>query len=116
MPIVVRDRESLLHGEAAQVNRVKEGVIVRMNANHKLLDTLQNLGKRGEPVERLYARMLDEELFIAAYTKLYSNKGAMTTGVDPIATVKLLEPLSRTTPHSAAIPESQIGQPTLLAL
>ena len=54
-----------------------------MNANHKLLDTLQNLGKRGEPVERLYARMLDEELFIAAYTKLYSNKGAMTTGVDP---------------------------------
>jgi len=54
-----------------------------MNVNHKLLDTLQNLGNRGEPVERLYARMLDEKLFIAAYTKLYSNKGAMTDGIDP---------------------------------
>lgn len=54
-----------------------------MNVNHKLLDTLFELGSNGKAVERLYARMLDEELFKAAYVKLYSNKGAMTPGVDP---------------------------------
>jgi group II intron reverse transcriptase/maturase len=54
-----------------------------MNANHKLLDTLNELGRNGKTVERLYARLLDEELFIAAYVKLYSNKGATTVGVDP---------------------------------
>lgn len=54
-----------------------------MNGNHKLLDTLNELGRNGKTVERLYARLLDEELFIAAYVKLYSNKGATTVGVDP---------------------------------
>lgn len=54
-----------------------------MNGNHKLLDTLNELGRNGKAVERLYARILDEELFIAAYVKLYSNQGATTVGVDP---------------------------------
>lgn len=54
-----------------------------MNGNHKLLDTLNELGRNGKTVERLYARLLDEDLFIAAYVKLYGNKGAMTVGVDP---------------------------------
>ena len=54
-----------------------------MNANHELLDTLHKLGSTGKQVERLYARMIDEKLFLAAYAKLYSNKGAMTPGVDP---------------------------------
>src|SRR5262245_29211233 len=58
-----------------------------MNANHKLLDTLFELGSNGKTVDRLYARMLDEELFITAYAKLYSNKGAMTPGVDPKDTI-----------------------------
>ena len=58
-----------------------------MNVNHQLLDTLNRLGQQGQPVERLYARMLDEELFIASYAKLYSNKGAMTTGSDPNDTI-----------------------------
>lgn len=54
-----------------------------MNGNHKLLDTLNELGRNEKTVERLYARMLDEELYIAAYVKLYSNRGATTVGVDP---------------------------------
>jgi retron-type reverse transcriptase len=53
-----------------------------MNVNHKLLDTLYELGCKGNLVERLYSRMSDEDLFVAAYVKLYSNKGAMTAGVD----------------------------------
>src|SRR3712207_1992529 len=54
-----------------------------MNVIHSLLDTLSTLGRTAKPVERLYARMLDEDLFVAAYVKLYSNTGAMTPGVDP---------------------------------
>ena len=54
-----------------------------MNVNHQLLDTLNKLGQQGKPVQRLYARMLDEQLFVAAYVKLYANKGAMTPGSDP---------------------------------
>jgi group II intron reverse transcriptase/maturase len=54
-----------------------------MNVNHNLLNTLHKLGSRSEPVERLYTRVTDEQLFLAAYAKLYSNKGAMTPGVNP---------------------------------
>ena len=54
-----------------------------MNVNHKLLDALSSLGKQRKPVERLYARMLDEKLFVAAYGKLYANRGAMTVGSNP---------------------------------
>ena len=54
-----------------------------MNANHKLLSTLHKLGTEREVVDRLYSRMLDEELFLTAYGNLYSNKGAMTPGTDP---------------------------------
>jgi len=54
-----------------------------MNVNHNLLDTLTSLGKQRQPVERLYARMLDEKLFVAAYGKLYANQGATTPGSDP---------------------------------
>ncbi len=58
-----------------------------MNVNHQLLDTLNNLGQQGKSVQRLYARMLDEKLFIASYVKLYGNNGAMTTGSDPNDTI-----------------------------
>lgn len=58
-----------------------------MNVNHHFLETLNQLGRRRMPVERVYARMLDEELFLAAYGRLYDNKGAMTPGVDPADTI-----------------------------
>lgn len=58
-----------------------------MNVNHHLLDTLNELGRTGKPVERLYARMLDENVFIAAYVKLARNSGAMTPGGDPTDTI-----------------------------
>ncbi|VAX04118.1 Retron-type RNA-directed DNA polymerase, partial [hydrothermal vent metagenome] len=58
-----------------------------MSVNHQLLDTLNKLGQHGHPVERLYARMLDEQLFIASYVKLYANRGAMTVGSDANDTI-----------------------------
>src|SRR5579859_5986424 len=46
-----------------------------------VLDVIGKRGARGLPVERLYRQLLNPRLFLMAYGKLYSNRGAMTPGV-----------------------------------
>ena len=46
-----------------------------------VLDVIGRRGARGLPVERLYRQLFNPQLFLMAYGKLYSNKGAMTPGV-----------------------------------
>ena len=46
------------------------------------LDLINKRGASNKPLKRVYANMLKLDLFINAYGKLYSNKGAMTPGVD----------------------------------
>jgi len=45
-----------------------------------VLDVIGKRGARGLPVERLYRQMFNPQLFLMAYGKLYSNRGAMTPG------------------------------------
>ena len=45
-----------------------------------VLDVIGKRGARGLPVERLYRQLFNPQLFLMAYGKLYSNKGAMTPG------------------------------------
>src|SRR5947209_19077440 len=40
----------------------------------------QDRGARGLPLERVYKHLLDPELFLRAYGKIYRNAGAMTRG------------------------------------
>jgi group II intron reverse transcriptase/maturase len=47
-----------------------------------VLDVLRERGRRGLPVERLYRQLFNPQWYLMAYGKLYSNKGAMTPGVD----------------------------------
>jgi group II intron reverse transcriptase/maturase len=47
-----------------------------------VLGVLRERGRRGLPVERLYRQMFNPQWYLLAYGKLYSNKGAMTPGVD----------------------------------
>jgi len=54
-----------------------------MTANHKFIDIVHKLGLNGSPLEGVYRRIQDRELFFAAYGKLYANQGAMTKGTDP---------------------------------
>lgn len=54
-----------------------------MAENHKFIDTVHKLGRNGYPLEGVYRRIQDRELFLAAYGKLYANAGAMTAGTDP---------------------------------
>lgn len=52
------------------------------NAN-TIYAVMQERGKKGQPVERLYRMLFNKELYLQAYAKLYPNKGAMTPGVTP---------------------------------
>ncbi len=54
-----------------------------MTSNHKFLEIMFKLGTADKPVSKVYRRMLDEGLFIAAYTELSPNTGSLTKGTTP---------------------------------
>src|SRR5438876_5447148 len=45
-----------------------------------LWDIYQQRGAKGLPLERVYRHLLDPELFLHAYGKIYRNAGATTKG------------------------------------
>ncbi len=49
------------------------------NAN-TIFAVMQERGKKGQTVERLYRMLFNRDLYLQAYAKLYPNKGAMTPG------------------------------------
>ena len=52
------------------------------NAN-TIFAVIHERGKKGQPIERLYRMLFNPDLYLKAYAKLYSNKGAMTPGATP---------------------------------
>ena len=46
-----------------------------------ILALIQERGKKGLPVERVYRLLFNKDLYLKAYGKIYRNKGAMTHGV-----------------------------------
>ena len=48
-----------------------------------VLGIIQQRGRKGLPLERVYRLMWNRELFLTAYGRIYRNKGAMTPGVTP---------------------------------
>ena len=46
-----------------------------------ILALVQERGKKGLPVERVYRLLFNQDLYLKAYGKIYRNKGAMTHGV-----------------------------------
>lgn len=53
-----------------------------MTSTHGFLGILHKLGTEGKPVSKVFRRMLDKDLFIAAYTELSQNKGRLTPGIN----------------------------------
>ena len=47
-----------------------------------MLGVLRERGKRRWPLERIYRLLYYPELYLIAYGRIYSNKGAMTPGVN----------------------------------
>lgn len=59
-----------------------------------VLDVLRDRGGRGLPLERLYRQLFNPDLYLRAYGRIYSNKGAMTPGscgdtADGMSTAKI---------------------------
>jgi group II intron reverse transcriptase/maturase len=53
-----------------------------MRKAETVLDVLRERGRRGLPLERLYRQLFNPQLYLLAYGRMYSNKGAMTPGPD----------------------------------
>lgn len=53
-----------------------------MQSAETVLGVLRDRGGRGLPCDELYRQLFNRELYLTAYGRLYSNKGAMTPGVD----------------------------------
>jgi retron-type reverse transcriptase len=47
-----------------------------------VLGVLRERGRRGLSCNELYRQLLNPDLYLLAYGRLYSNKGAMTPGAD----------------------------------
>ncbi|MGZ6693449.1 MAG: reverse transcriptase domain-containing protein [Solirubrobacteraceae bacterium] len=53
-----------------------------MQSAETVLDVLRERGRRGLPLEGLYRQLFNPQLYLLAYGRIYSNKGAMTPGAD----------------------------------
>jgi group II intron reverse transcriptase/maturase len=53
---------------------------MRMQKANQILQAVRKLGEQGQPLTRIYRSLYCEELFIAAYGRIYRNDGAMTPG------------------------------------
>jgi len=47
-----------------------------------VLSVLRERGRRGLPCDELYRQLFNPQLYLLAYGRIYSNKGAMTPGAD----------------------------------
>ena len=45
-----------------------------------VLDVLRERGRKGLPLEGIYRQLFNPQLYLLAYGRIYSNKGAMTPG------------------------------------
>jgi retron-type reverse transcriptase len=52
-----------------------------MQSAETVLGVLRERGRRGLPCNGLYRQLFNPQLYLLAYGRLYSNKGAMTPGV-----------------------------------
>lgn len=67
-----------------------------MRKADKIISLIQERGKKGLPVERVYRLLFNRDLYLKAYGKIYRNKGAMTHGVtDETPTGMSLEYIDR---------------------
>jgi group II intron reverse transcriptase/maturase len=52
-----------------------------MQKAETILNVIQDRGRRGLKLERIYRQLFNSELYLQAYANLYSNKGATTPGI-----------------------------------
>lgn len=84
--VVVRARESLVHGEGEQsiLSKNKRKVMVdTMRRPELVLDILkEKAGKRDYVFKGLYKNLYNPDFYLKAYGKMYAKEGNMTRGTD----------------------------------
>src|SRR6266571_1974998 len=81
VPIVVRARENLAHGEGGQEVRSRIcGEVREMRDAKTILGIIRTRGRQGLPLEDVYRQLYNPELYLLAYGKIAKNQGAMTPG------------------------------------
>lgn len=79
--VVVGARESLVHGKGRQAIRIaKDREVREMRDAETVLEIIRERGRKGLPLEDIYRQLYNPDLYLRAYARLYSNKGAMTKG------------------------------------
>ena len=58
-----------------------------MQKSHEILQAICKMGVKGIPLTRGYRVLYNENMYLTAYGKIYSNKGALTVGTDPSDTL-----------------------------
>jgi retron-type reverse transcriptase len=53
-----------------------------MQTATQILEAIRKLGEKRLPLPRIYRSLFSEDLFLAAYAKIYKNQGATTPGTD----------------------------------
>ena len=56
---------------------------MRMQTANQILQALQKLGEKRIALDRIYRNLFSQDLYLAAYGKIYKNKGALTPGTEP---------------------------------
>lgn len=59
-----------------------------MRSTQTILEMVHQRGEKGLPLERVYRLLYNENLYLTAYGNLYSNRGALTPGVEADDTVE----------------------------
>lgn len=68
-------------GVQGRYPEVSHAEVCAMQNTDTYLGLLQERGKRGLPLERVYRHLSNKNLYLTAYGKIYRNAGAMTPGV-----------------------------------
>src|SRR5438552_18390065 len=55
---------------------------MRMQTADQILQAIRKLGEKRLPLTRVYRCLFNEDLFLAAYGKIYRNQGALTPGTE----------------------------------
>jgi len=58
-----------------------------MQKSHEILQAICKMGLKCIPLTRGYRVLYNENMYLTAYGKIYSNKGALTVGTDPSDTL-----------------------------
>ena len=72
----------MIRRQEKSVRKLSFPLVRVMREAETVLGVLRERGRRGLPLERLYRQLFNPQLYLLAYGRLYSNKGAMTPGPD----------------------------------